>query len=61
VHRVVLERPASPEQQPSAPGAPGAGPVEPARPWPVVVATGVVLAVLLVVRGAVRRRRYARR
>ena len=61
VHRVVPERPASPEQQPSAPGAPGAGPVEPARPWPVVVATGVVLAVLLVVRGAVRRRRYARR
>ena len=61
VHR--LTRRASPE--PSTPSS--ASPVRPSqpadsrRPWPLIVATGLALAGLLVLRGAVRRRRYSRR
>jgi hypothetical protein len=59
VHRLTAQQQAAPSVQPSVP-APAAE-REPERRWPLVAAVGVLLALLLLRRGAVRRRRYARR
>jgi hypothetical protein len=62
VHRLV-RRPAAAEQQPPAPAQQQPDrPAEPAQDdrWPLL-AGGALLALLLVFRGVVRRRRYRQR
>jgi hypothetical protein len=63
VHRLVREPAAPAEQRPPAPAQPSEQPAAEAQDdrWPLVAAGGALLAVLLVVRGIVRRGRYLQR
>ncbi len=63
VHRLnrTAQAPAPTEVAPQDQPSPVDRVAEPGTPWPLILAAGALLAALLVVRGAVRRRRYARR